>query len=76
MEAIKTKNSKLFNKVVKALVKYNELNDLRDKADDCGNDKEYNKLDKKCEVAFDSYLELLQELPKYEQTRIEKSELY
>ena len=80
MEAIKTKNSKLFNKVVKALVKYNELNDLRDKASDFdlldGSSKEYNKLDKKCEVAFDNYLELLQELPKYEQKRIENSELY
>lgn len=80
MESVKTKNSKLFNKVVKALIKYNELNDLRDKASDFdlldGNSKEYNRLDKKCEIAFDNYLELLQELPKYEQKRIENSELY
>lgn len=76
MEAKTVKNSKLFNKVIKALVKYNKLNNLRDKASDEGNEKEYNKLDKKCEIAFDNYLELLQELPKYEQTRIENSNLY
>lgn len=70
------KNSKLFNKVLKSLVKYNELNNLRDKANDEGNDKEFNKLDKKCEIAFSNYLDLLEQLPKYEQVRIEKSELY
>jgi hypothetical protein len=76
MESLNVKNSKLFNKVLKSLVKYNELNNLRDKANDEGNDKEFNKLDKKCEIAFSNYLELLQELPKYEQKRIENSELY
>jgi hypothetical protein len=76
MKSLNVKNSKLFNKVLKSLVKYNELNNLRDKADDCGDDKEYNKLNNKCEIAFSNYLELLQELPKYEQKRIENSELY
>ncbi len=76
MESKTVKNSKLFNKVLKSLVKYNELNNLRDKADDCGNDKEYNKLNNRCEIAFNNYLDLLEQLPKYEQVRIEKSELY
>ena len=76
MNSKTVKNSKLFNRVLKSLVKYNELNNLRDKADDCGDDKQYSKLDKKCEIAFSNYLDLLEQLPKYEQKRIENSELY
>jgi hypothetical protein len=76
MKAKTIKNQSLLNKVVKALEKYNQLNNLRDKADNEGNEREYKKLDNKCLNAFDKYLELLNELPKYEQTRIEKSDLY
>ena len=73
----KTKlNQSLLNRVVKALVKYNALNNLRDIADNDGDEKLFNKLDKQCENSWDKYQELLQELPKYEQKRIEKSDLY
>jgi hypothetical protein len=76
MQSKKVKNKVLFNKVIKALDNYNMLNYLRDTAYNEGDDKEYKKLDKICLNAFDKYLDLLNELPKYEQTRIEKSDLY
>tara|TARA_R110000868_G_scaffold220501_1_gene471758 strand:- start:788 stop:1021 length:234 start_codon:yes stop_codon:yes gene_type:complete len=64
------------NKAVKYLVKYNNLNNLRDNADSNGDEKEYNKLNRQCEIVFDNYLEIVYELPKRERDRIEKSELY
>lgn len=76
MESKTVKNKVLFNKVVKALNSYNLLNNLRDEAYNNGDDKEFKKLDNKCLNAFDKYLDLLNELPKYEQKRIENSELY
>ncbi len=76
MQSKTVKNKVLFNKVIKALNNYNTLNNLRDLAYNDGEDKEFKKLDNKCLNAFDKYLELLNELPKYEQTRIEKSDLY
>ena len=73
----KTKlNQSLLNRVVKALVKYNALNNQRDIADNDGDDKMVTKLNNKCENSWDKYQELLQDLPKYEQKRIEKSDLY
>ena len=76
MESKTVKNKVIFNKVLKALDNYNMLNYLRDMAHNEGDDKEYKKLDKICLNAFDKYLELLEQLPKYEQVRIEKSDLY
>jgi hypothetical protein len=76
MQSKTVKNKVLFNKVIKALNNYNMLNNLRDLAYNNGEDKEFKKLDNKCLKAFDKYLDLLNELPKYEQTRIEKSDLY
>jgi hypothetical protein len=76
MQSKTVKNKVLFNKVIKALNNYNMLNNLRDLAYNEGEDKEFKKLDNKCTIAFDKYLELLNKLPKYEQTRIEKSDLY
>ena len=76
MKAKTITNQSLLNRVVKALVKYNALNNLRDIADNDGDEKLFNKLDKQCENSWDKYQELLQELPKYEQKRIEKSDLY
>lgn len=60
------KNQKLVNQAVNALLKYNMHNDLRDKADDEGNEKEYNKQNRLCEKYFDKYLEAEYELPKTE----------
>jgi hypothetical protein len=64
------------NKAIKWLVKYNEQNTLRDQADDNGDERLYRQLDRKCADSFDKYLELVNELPKRERLRIEKSPLY
>ena len=53
-------------------MKYNELNDLRNAADDEDNMKEYRKLDKQCENAYDKYLDVCFLLPKREINQIEK----
>jgi hypothetical protein len=60
------------NKAVKTLLKYNTLNDLRNIADDNGEEKLYKKLDKNCLNTFDKYLDIVYELPKRERARIEK----
>ena len=71
--AINKKNQRQVNKAVKFLVKYNELNDLRNIADGNGNEREYNKYDRQCGKAFDNYLEAICDLPKREITQIEKA---
>ena len=76
MKAKHPKNNKAFNNAIKYLKKYNEANDLRDLADNNGDDKLYRKYDRQCEVIFDKYEDWCYELPKYEVKRIEKSELY
>jgi hypothetical protein len=50
--------------------------DLRNDGDDSGDEKLYRKLNRQCEVAFDKYLELADELPKYEKDRLENSDVY
>jgi len=72
MEAKTKKNQSKVNKCIKALSKYDALNTLRDAAYDEGNDREVNKYNRLCENAFDKYLTYSDELPKYEQKRIEK----
>jgi RNA binding exosome subunit len=72
MQAITAKNQKTVNKCVKAHERYNELNDMRNAAEDNDNMKLYAKLDKQCANAFDKYLEFLYELPKNQQQAIEK----
>jgi hypothetical protein len=76
MESTIKKNKSVFNKCIKALIKYNALNDERDHADNEGNEKLVNRLNTKCSNAFDKYMDYLQELPKYEQKRIQSSDLY
>jgi len=61
------KNQSAVNKAVKALLKYNELNDQRDKLE-----KESPAINRKCENAFDKYLELAGELTKADRAAIEK----
>jgi hypothetical protein len=70
--AITKKNQTLVNKATKWMSKYNELNDLRNAADDADNVKEYRKLDRLCAAAFDKYLDYASELPKREVNQIEK----
>jgi len=76
LKAKTPKNQAMLNRTIKALVKYNNLNNQRDKADDSGDEKLYRKLNRQCEVAFDKYLELAEELPKYEKDRLENSDVY
>jgi hypothetical protein len=76
LKAKTPKNQAILNRTIKALVKYNNLNNQRDKADDSGDEKLYRKLNRQCEVAFDKYLELADELPKYEKDRLENSDVY
>jgi hypothetical protein len=72
ISAITRKNQAQVNKAVKYLVKYNELNDLRNIADANANEKEYNKYERQCGKAFDNYLEAICDLPKREIAQIEK----
>jgi hypothetical protein len=70
--AINKRNQTLVNKATKWLVRYNEANDLRDKADNSGDERTFKKLEKVCEKAFNEYLEVCLELPKREIAQIEK----
>ena len=70
--AITKKNQTLVNKATKWMSKYNELNDLRNAADDEDNLKEFKKLDRLCAAAYDRYLDVCFQLPKREITQIEK----
>jgi hypothetical protein len=72
MKAINPKNQSLVNKAVKYLQKYYELNDLRNVADNNGAEKELKKYNRMCEDVFDKYLDALAELPKGQQTIIDK----
>ena len=70
--AITKKNQSLVNKATKWMTKHNELNILRDAADDADNLKEFKKLDRQCAAAYDRYLDVCFQLPKREINQIEK----
>ena len=76
--AVKTKNQSLVNKAIKWLEKYHVTNDARDFIDSTYGDdnKQWEKMNAKCELQWDNYTEYLEELPKYEIKNIESSELY
>ncbi len=79
IKSITPKNQKLVNKAVKWLVKYYDFNTKRDYISDnldCEDNesKEWRAINRKCEKAFDKYLECLWDLPKREQLNIEKRE--
>lgn len=72
IKAKNPKNQSKVNKAVKYLTAYYQANTKRDHAEDEGNKTEFKKYDKICANTFDKYLEALEELPKGEQTNIEK----
>ena len=74
--AVNKKHQKQVNKAVKLLIAYNQLNDLRNLADDDCNEKLIEKLDNKCAIAWDKYYDARFYLPKREIDQIEKSDLY
>ena len=78
MKAKTKANQSNLNKAVSWIIKYNAFNNQRDVVEgEYGEDcKEWRRINKKCEDSFQRYEEYCDELPKYEVTRIEKSELY
>jgi hypothetical protein len=74
IKALHPKNQSKVNKAVKALLRYYELNNLRDNADGEGNEKDFKKYDRMCEQAYDRYYDYLTDLPKREQANIEKQD--
>ncbi len=72
MKAINPKNQTIVNRCLKAIERYNQMNDLRDAAEDSGNEREYRKYDRACQEAFDRYLTYMDELPKNQQKEINK----
>lgn len=71
LKAINPKNQTLVNRAVNAHIRYNELNDLRNVAEDNEDTKAYKKYDRMCEEVFDRYLEYSYMLPKGQQQAIE-----
>lgn len=76
LQAKNKKHQTNFKKAINWLIKYNSFNDIRNIAEGDGNEKEYNRVNKKCENSYDKFLDYMEELPKYEQNKIYKSELY
>ena len=76
--AVNKKNQSLVNKATTWLSKYHACNDARDMIDSMYGDdnKQWEKINAKCEHQWDVYTMYLDELPKYEIKNIEKSKLY
>jgi hypothetical protein len=72
LTAITKKNQTNVNKAIYWGMKYNEINDMRDRADDSGDMKAYRKFDRMAANAFDKHLEFMDSLPKGEQARVER----
>ena len=72
LQAINPKYQTLVNRSVSWMNKYNEYNRLRNIADGEGDDKAAQKWEKKCDYAFNKYLEYADELTKRELDRIDK----
>ena len=73
MKSINPKNQKLVNKSIKWLLKYKDYNTQRNICDSNGDEKGWNKLNKKCESSYDKYLESIELLPKREIRNIENN---
>lgn len=71
LKAINKKNQTLVNRAVAAHIRYYELNDLRNLAEDNEDAKSYKKYDRMCQEVFDRYLEYYYMLPKGQQKQIE-----
>ena len=76
IQAINKKHQTATNRAVKSLIKYNDLNDQRDLADNNDDVKLYEKLNRQCEKVFDRYEEIISELPQREVANIENSNFY
>jgi len=72
VKAINKKHQSMVNKAIKYNALYDELNELRNNADDIGVEKLFRKYDRMCENAFDKFLDAMNELPNREQKNIMK----
>jgi hypothetical protein len=72
IQAINKKHQAKVNRAAAWIIKYNNFNNLRNEADGNGDEKTYNKLNKKCELTFDNYLQIADELPGREKNQLEK----
>ena len=69
----KTKvNQSNLNKAIYWGRKYNAVVDAQQRADDAGNEKEARRLSRLEENVYDKYVNYRDELPKYEQAKVEK----
>jgi hypothetical protein len=77
MEAKNKKNNSLFQIAIRRLLTYNAFNIQRDIVDGKeDNEKEMRKINKQCEQSWDSFRDVFDQLPKYEQKRIVASKYY
>lgn len=72
LKAINPNNQSLVDKALRYNKRYDELNNLRNEADDNDNKKSYRKYDKMCVDVFDKYLDAYGSLPKNQQQAIDK----
>ncbi len=72
LKAINKKNQSVVNKVIKAIIKYNEYDNLRNQADDNDNTKDHKKYERLCEKTYNDFMENMNSLPKNQQQAIFK----
>ncbi len=77
LQSINPKNQSRVNKAIDWMRKYEEANTKRDLISDnleCDDEdsKEWRIINRRCEQAFDKYLDVMDELPKGQQKAIDK----
>jgi len=73
---INPKNEKTVKRAIDWLRKHNEFDNQRNIAEGNGDEKLVSRLDKKCEMSYDKFLCLMDELPKNQQKIIYNSPLH
>lgn len=76
IKIINPKNKTIVKRAVEWLKKYNEFDNQRNIADGNGDEKMWSKLNNKCEMSYDRFVCLMEELPKNQQKIIYNSNLY
>lgn len=76
IKTINPKNKTIVKRAVEWLKKYNEFDKQRNIADGNGDEKLWSKLNNKCEMSYDKFMCLMEELPKNQQKIIYNSSLY
>jgi hypothetical protein len=76
LKAITKKNQSTVNKAIKVLIKYNDVNDLKDKAYNNDDFKLVDRLDLKLEYIYTDYTDICLDLPKNQIKQIENLNIY